>query len=202
MPKEKKPNIKNEINKELSTIADTVDLDAVNQQLDSAGITKLDISKRTLMNIGKWVLDGKSEMEIKQNLELSESEWRYLLNTCPAIVVVMQHSMAYAELVVGGTLFQTAIGGKKIKRKIPLKVHDYDIINGKSVVIGEHYEMVEVEEESQPNPYLLKYLAENKLSEKFGSKKTDTSKEHDKIIDAMTEEEIKAINEYNKNKGN
>jgi len=202
MPKEKKPNIKNELKKQLSTIADTVDLDAVNQQLDVAGITKLDISKRTLMNIGKWVLDGKSEMEIKQNLELSESEWRYLLNTCPAIVVVMQHSMAYAELVLGGTLFQTAIGGKKIKKKIPLKVHDYQIINGKSVVVGEHYEMVEVEETSQPNAYLLKYLTENKLSEKFGSKKTDTSKEHDKIIDAMTQEEINAINVYNKNKGN
>ena len=202
MPKEKKPNIKNELKKQLSTIADTVDLDAVNQQLDVAGITKLDISKRTLMNIGKWVLDGKSEMEIKQNLELSESEWRYLLNTCPAIVVVMQHSTAYAELVLGGTLFQTAIGGKKIKKKIPLKVHDYQIINGKSVVVGEHYEMVEVEETSQPNAYLLKYLTENKLSEKFGSKKTDTSKEHDKIIDAMTQEEINAINVYNKNKGN
>ena len=202
MPKEKKPNIKNEIKKELSTIADTVDLDSVNQQLDIYGITKLDLSKKTLMNIGKWVLDGKSEFEIRQNLELTDKEWRFLIQTCPAIVVVMQHSMAYAEMIVGGTLFQVAIGGKKIKKKIPLKVHDYEIVNGKSVVVGEHYEMVEVEEESQPNPYLLKYLSENKLSENFGNKQKDHSKDHDDIVDAMTQEEINAINEYNKNKGN
>lgn len=200
MPKEKKPNIKNELKKELSTIADTVDLDTINQQLDTAGITKLDISKKTLLNIGKWVLDGKSEQEIKENLELSESEWRYLLKTCPAIVVVMQHSLAYAEMILGGTLFQTAIGGKKIKKKIPLKVHDYEIINGKSVVVGEHYEMVEIEEESQPNPYLLKYLAEHKLSEKLGNNGSDLSKEHREYIDAMSPEEIEAIRQLNTKK--
>ena len=192
----KKPNIKNEIKKELNTITDTVDLDSVNSALDNAGITKLDVSKKTLMNIGKWCLDGKSEFEIRQNLELTIQEWNYLLKTCPAIVVVMQHSMAYAEMVVGGTLFQTAIGGKKVKKKIPLKVHEY---NEYGKVCGEHYEMVEVEEETQPNPYLLKFLAENKLSEQFGNKKTDNSKEYKDIIDTMTEDEIKAINEYKKN---
>lgn len=192
----KKPNIKNEIKKELNTITDTVDLESVNSALDNAGITKLDVSKKTLMNIGKWCLDGKSEFEIRQNLELTLQEWNYLLKTCPAIVVVMQHSMAYAEMVIGGTLFQTAIGGKKVKKKIPLKVHEY---NEYGKVCGEHYEMVEVEEETQPNPYLLKFLAENKLSEQFGNKKTDNSKEYKDIIDTMTEDEIKAINEYKKN---
>lgn len=197
MPKEKKTNIKNEIKKELSTIADTVDLDMVNQQLDNAGIEKLDISKKTIMNIGKWLLDGKSEFEIRQNLELTISEWNYLLKTCPAIVVVMQHSMAYADMVVGGTLFQTAIGGKTIKKKIPLKVRDY--VEGK--IVGEHYEMVEVEEVTQPNPYLLKFLAENKLSENFGNKKLDHAKDHDDIINAMTEEEI-ALMKQAQNKDN
>ena len=192
----KKPNIKNEIKKELKTIADTVDIDYVNNALDNAGIKTIDISQKTLMNIGKWCLDGKSEFEIRQNLELTIQEWNYLLKTCPAIVVVMQHSMAYAEMVVGGTLFQTAIGGKKVKKKIPLKVHEY---NEYGKVCGEHYEMVEVEEETQPNPYLLKFLAENKLSEQFGNKKTDNSKEYKDIIDTMTEDEIKAINEYKKN---
>ena len=79
-----------------------------------------------------------------------------------------------------------------------MKVHDY---NAYGKVIGEHYEMVEVEETMQPNPYLLKYLAENKLSENFGNKQKDHSKDHDKIVEAMTEEEINAINEYNKTKG-
>ena len=191
----KKPNIKNEIKKELNTITDTVDLDSVNIALDNAGITKLDVSKKTLMNIGKWCLDGKSEFEVRQNLELTIQEWNYLLKTCPAIVAVMQHSMAYAEMIVGGTLFQTAIGGKVIKKKVPMKVHEY---NEYGKVCGEHYEMVEVEEVTQPNPYLLKFLAENKLSEQFGSKKVDNSKEYKDIIDTMTEDEIKALNEYKK----
>ena len=195
MPKSKKPNIKNEIKKELKTITDTVDLDMVNQQLSIGGINNIEISERTLLNIGKWCLDGKSEYEIKQNLELSDSEWRYLLKTCPAIVAVMQHSLAYADMIVGGTLFQVAIGGKKQKKKIPLKVREY--CEGK--VVGEHYEMVEVEEETQPNPYLLKFLAENKLSEKFGSAKKDNRDEHREIIENMTQEEIKAVEEYKNN---
>ena len=191
MPK-KKTNIKNEIKRELKTISDTVDLDMVNQQLSIGGINNIEISEKTLLNIGKWCLDGKSEYEIKQNLELSDSEWRYLLKTCPAIVVIMQHSTAYADMIVGGTLLQTAIGGKKIKKKIPLKVREY--CDGR--VVGEHYEMVEVEEETQPNPMLLKFLAENKLSEKFGNSKKDSSEEHREVIENMTEEEINAIKEY------
>ena len=101
MPKEKKPNIKNEIKKELATISDTVDLNMVNNELKDLGITKLDLSKKTLMNIAKWFLDGKSEFEVRQNLELSIREWEYLLKTCPAVITIMQHSMAYADMVVG-----------------------------------------------------------------------------------------------------
>lgn len=195
MPKTKKPNIKNEIKRELKAITDTVDLDMVNQQLSIGGVNNIEISDKTLMNIGKWCLDGKSEYEIKQNLELSDSEWRYLLKTCPAIVVIMQHSTAYADMIVGGTLFQTAVGGKIIKKKVPMKVRIYE--DGK--IVGEKYEYVEVEEETQPNPYLLKFLAENKLSEKFGSGKKDSSDEHRTIIENMTEEEINAIKEYKDN---
>lgn len=188
----KKENPKNKIKKELEKITDTVDLENINNQLKNANIDKIEISKKTLTNIAKWFLDGKSEFEVRQNLELSSSEWNYLLKICPAVVFVMQHSMAYADMVVGGTLFQTAIGGRIIKKKVPMKVKDY--VDGK--VVGEHYEIIEVEEESQPNPYLLKYLAENKLSEQFGNKKKDLSKEHRDVIDAMTEDEINAINEY------
>lgn len=193
MARPKKQNIKNEIMHQLNVISDTVDLDMVNQELKAQKIEKLDLSKKTLMNIGKWILDGKSEFEIRQNLELTNSEWAYLIRTCPAILVIMQHSTAYADMVVGGSLLQTAIGGKIVKKKIPLKVHDY---NEYGKVIGEHYEMIEIEEEQPPNPMLLKFLAENKLSEKFGGKKVDNSKEYKDIIDAMTEEEIKVLNEH------
>lgn len=195
MPNKKKVNIKNEAKKQLQTIADTVDLDVVNHTLKEQGIENIDISKQTLVNIGKWILDGKSEQEIRNNLELSLQEWNFMLKTCPAIVVIMQHSTTYADMIVGGTLLQTAIGGKKIKKKIPMKVHDYND-NGK--VIGEHYEMVEVEEETLPNPYLLKFLAENKLSETFGNKKRDNDKEFRDVIENMTDEQISVIDEYKK----
>ena len=194
MPKDKKPNIRNELKKELKAITDTVDLDSLNNSLKHAGISKIEVSEKTLDNIAKWLLDGKSEFEIRQNLELNVSEWAYLLNTCPAIGVVMQHTTAYADMVVGATLFQTAIGGRVIKKKIPLKVREY--VEGK--VVGEHYEMIEIEETTQPNPLLLKYLAEHKLSEKLGDNKKDNAKEYKDIIDNMSEEEIKLMQEQRK----
>lgn len=189
-----KKNIKNEIVHQLNVLSDTVDLDSVNVALKSKGIETLTLSKKTLVNIGKWALDGKSEFEIRQNLELTNQEWAYLLKTCPALVVILQHSTAYADIIVGGTLLQTAIGGKMIKKKVPIKIKEY--VDGR--VVGEHVEMIEVEEETQPNPMLLKYIAENKLSEKFGGKQVDNSKEYKDVIDAMTDEQIKIIEEMNK----
>ena len=85
--------------------------------------------------------------------------------------------------------------GKIIKKKVPMKVRDY--VEGK--IVGEHYEYVEVEEETQPNPYLLKFLAENKLSEKCGGSKKDSADEHREVIENMTEDEINAIKEYKDN---
>ena len=196
MPRPKKTNIKNEIVHQLNEISGSFDLDSVNIALKSQGINKLQISKKTLVNIGKWILDGKSEMEIRNNLELTAQEWAYLLKNCPALVIVMQQSTAYADIIVGGTLLQTAIGGKIVRKKVPMKVKDY--ADGK--IIGEHYEYVEVEEVTQPNPMLLKFLAENKLSEKFGGKTPDNSKEYHDVIENMTPEQIKIIEEYNKNR--
>ena len=188
---------KKDIKKELNKITDTIDIDNMNSILqDSGQLEHFTISKRTLMNIAEWALDGKSEYEIANNLELTPLEWQYLIEVCPAILLVMQHSRAYADIVVAGTLFQTAIGGKKIVKKVPLKVKEYDVDSkGRSIVVGEHYEMVECEEITPPNPYLLKWLAENKLSEKFGKEKKDLSKEHRDVIDALSEDELKAIQE-------
>lgn len=189
----KKENPKVEIKKSIESLSEVIDLNAVNKSLKDMDITKVEVSKKTLMNIASWILDGKSETEIRNNLELTFNEWAYLLKTCPAIVFVMQHASAYADLVVGGTLFQTAIGGKIIKRKVPVKIKEYDFNpeTGKSWVVGEHWETMEVEEETQPNPMLLKYIAEHKLSEQFGDGKKGKSEEHRKVIDNMSEEERK-----------
>lgn len=183
---------KNEKKKELQKITDTVDISMLNHIIDIDGkLGDFEITHKTLRNIAEWALDGKSQFEIAHNLELTTLEFQYLIKVCPAILLVMEHSQAYADIVVAGTLFQTAIGGKKIKKKIPLKIRDYE--DGK--VVGEHYEMVEVEETTEPNPMLLKYLAEHKLSEKFGDVIKDSSQEHREIIDNLTDEERKAIEE-------
>lgn len=181
---------KTEIKKEIKSISDTIDIDSLNKLIDIDGqLGGFEITRKTLTNIGEWALDGKSQFEIARNLELTPTEFQYLIKMCPAILLVMEHSQAYADIVVAGTLFQTAVGGKIVKKKVPMKVKEYD--NGK--VIGEHYEMIEVEEITEPNPMLLKYLAEHKLSEKFGDNVKDNSKEHREIIDQLTDEERKII---------
>ena len=189
---------KKELKDELDKITETVDINLTNQLLGmSEDLDKFQLTKTTLNNIAKWALDGKSQMEIAKNLELTKKEWLYLLKVCPAILLVMQHSQAYADIVVAGTLYQTAIGGHTIKKKIPMKVKDYD--NGR--VVGEHIEVVEIDEVQPANPYLLKYLAENKLSEQFGKVKMDNSKEHREVIDVMSDEELKLVEQLGKNNG-
>lgn len=180
-----------EIKKELDKITDTVDIDTTNKVLELSGeMENFELTKKTLNNIAKWALDGKSQFEIAQNLELSKKEWAYLCKVCPAILLVMQHSQAYADIVVAGTLYQTAIGGHKIHRKQPIKIKEY---SGSGKVIGEHIEYAEWDEVMPPNPYLLKYLAENKLSENFGKTKIDNTQEHREVIEVMNDEELATI---------
>ena len=186
---------KNDLKKELNKITDTVNIDLVNQVIQMGGeLENFKLDKRVLTNIAKWALDGKSQFEIAQNLELSKKEWSYLCKVCPSILLVMQHSKAYADLVVAGTLYQTAIGGHTIHRKQPIKIKEYD--DGR--VIGEHIEYAEWDEVQPSNPFLLKYLAENKLSENFGKVKADNSKEHREVVDVMTEEELSLIEKLDK----
>ena len=190
---------KSDLKKELNKITDTVNIDLVNQVIQMSGeLENFKLDKRVLTNIAKWALDGKSQFEIAQNLELSKNEWGYLCKVCPAILLVMQHSKAYADLVVAGTLYQTAIGGHTIHRKQPIKIKEYD----EGRVIGEHIEYAEWDEVQPANPFLLKYLAENKLSEQFGKVKTDNSKEHREVVDIMTEEELKVIEKLDKDNNN
>lgn len=187
-----------DLKQELDKITDTVDIDFTNQLIEMSGeFEKFQLTKKTLTNIAKWALDGKSQFEISQNLELTKKEWAYLCKVCPSILFVMQHSQAYADVVVAGTLYQTAIGGHTLHRKVPIKIKEYD--NGR--VIGEHIEYAEYDEVQPANPFLLKYLAENKLSEQFGKVKTDNSKEHREVVDVMSDEELKLIEKLGNNNG-
>ena len=187
MPKNTK---RKQLEKEIKEIADTVNYDFANNLIETSGeLENFTLSKKTLDNIAKWALDGKSEFEIRQNLELSKKEWKFLCNVCPTILIVMQNSYAFADMVVAGSLYQTAIGGHTIRKKTPIKIKEYD--NGR--VIGEHIEYAEYDEVQPANPMLLKFLAENKLGEKFGKTKIDNSKEHREVVDTMTPETLKII---------
>lgn len=168
---------------------DDSSVEIVNQMIKVQGsLGEFEVSKQTLVNVSKWALNGSSDDEIRQNLELSPKQWQTLVAICPTLLLIMGHSRALADVVIAGTLFETAVGGKKIRKQIPVRVRDYNE-NGK--IIGEHYETYEYEEELPPNALLLKFLAENKLSEKFGKVKVDNDKEYKNIIDNMTEEERK-----------
>lgn len=144
------------------------------------------MSQSTLTNIAGWALNGASDNEIRKNLDLNKHQWAILCTVCPTMIMVMQHSRAMADVVVAGSLFQTAIGGKRIKKQQPVRVREYD---DKGLVCGEHYEIIEIEEELPPNPVLLKFLAENKLSEQFGDKKASRNEKLRELVDSLSPED-------------
>ena len=171
----------------LDTLIKNTDIDYVNKMLDkSQDLKDFQISKSTLANISNWALNGASDKEIRKNLDLDKHQWAILCTVCPTLLMIMGHSRAMADLVVAGSLFQTAIGGKKIRKKVPLKVKIYD---DKGKVTGEKYEIVEYDEELPPNPYLLKFLAEHKLSEQFGDKQENKNDEMKKFVENMSEKD-------------
>lgn len=163
------------------------DIDYINKMLSKSGdMNDFAMSPSTLSNIAGWALNGASDQEIRKNLDLNKHQWAILCTVCPTMIMIMQHSRAMADMVVAGSLFQTAIGGKRIKKQQPVRVREYD---EKGLVCGEHYEVIEIEEELPPNPVLLKFLAENKLSEQFGDKKTNRNEKLRELVDSLSPED-------------
>lgn len=163
------------------------DIDYINKMLSKSGdMDDFTMSQSTLSNIAGWALNGASDQEIRKNLDLNKHQWAILCTVCPTMIMIMQHSRAMADMVVAGSLFQTAIGGKRIKKQQPVRVREYD---EKGLVCGEHYEVIEIEEELPPNPVLLKFLAENKLSEQFGDKKTNRNEKLRELVDSLSPED-------------
>lgn len=163
------------------------DIDYINKMISKSGdMDDFAMSQSTLSNIAGWALNGASDQEIRKNLDLNKHQWAILCTVCPTMIMIMQHSRAMADMVVAGSLFQTAIGGKRIKKQQPVRVREYD---EKGLVCGEHYEVIEIEEELPPNPVLLKFLAENKLSEQFGDKKTNRNEKLRELVDSLSPED-------------
>jgi len=195
MARAKKNTEKDNVTEEL--IKQT-DIDYVNQMLEkSEDLKDFNISKSTLSNIASWALNGDSDKEIREHLDLNKHQFAILCTVCPTLVIIMDRSRAMADLIVAGSLFQTAVGGKRIKKQQLIKVGIYE--NG--VKVGEKVEKHYVEEELPPNPILLKFLAENKLSEQFGESKGVDDKKIRTLVDGLSAHDRKLIEEATKKYG-
>ena len=178
--------MKQEKDKTTEQLINKTDIDFVNQMIKKGGLNDFAVSKSTLANISSWALNGDSDQAIRKKLDLTKHQWAILCSVCPTLIMIMEHSRAMADMVVAGSLFQTAIGGKRIKKQVPVKYKVYDE-SGK--VEREEYKIVEIEEELPPNPMLLKFLAENKLSEQFGDKRGVDDKKIKDFVDNLSPED-------------
>ncbi len=171
---------------------DAINVKSINDLIEITGNRDIgEIKSTTIKNIGKWALNGASNDEIAKNLELTNRQFETLLAICPTIVMIMKDSRELADVVIAGSLFQRAIGGQVIHKKTPVKVGDYE--NG--VKVGEHIEMWETEEELPPDSALLKYLAEHKLSEKFGKNTVDKDKEIVSVVNTLDPTQLQELEE-------
>lgn len=182
-----------QVMKQVKEMAGKVNVRTTNEILEKTDVGDFKISKTILENIAEWCLNGDSDDEIRKKVELSPKQWNILITVCPKVLDIMEHSRAYADIVLGGSLLQTAIGGKKIQKEQLIKVGDYE--NG--VKVGEHVEKHIVEEELPPNPLLLKFLAERKLNEKLGEQDKPISS-YREIIDNLSPEDRAKLENYKK----
>ncbi|MBO7715445.1 MAG: hypothetical protein J6S85_17925 [Methanobrevibacter sp.] len=194
---------KSEVLDSVNKLAKTVDMKLVNDLLSQTELRDFEMNKSTITNIAEWCLNGESDNEIRKRLSLNKHQWAILVTVCPTLLIIMKDSRALADVVIAGSLFQTAVGGKRIKKQQPMRVKEYD---EKGIVIGEHYEIVEYEEELPPNPLLLKFLAEHKMSEKLGDVQVDKESSYKKMVDSLSPDEralieaMKKASDLNANK--
>ena len=179
-------NMNEQILDPIKELVKNVNIKTVNQLLSQTELKEFEMNKSTILNIAEWSLNGSSDNEIRQKLSLTKNQWAVLVTVCPTLLLVMKESRALADVVIAGSLFQTAIGGRVITKQQPVKIKIYDA-DGK--VLGEKVEIVETKEELPPNPILLKFLAEHKLSEKMGDTNINNESTYKQMVDSLTPEE-------------
>lgn len=187
---------KNELKEQINELVGKVNIPITNRMLSHTELKDFAMDLNVVKNIAEWALDGKSNNEIRKNLSLDKRQWGILVDICPDLMLIMDNSRQIADIVVAGSLFQTAIGGTVIKKQQPIKMKDFDS-DGR--VIGEHIEIVEYNEVLPPSPTLLMFLAKNKMPEKFGGvKEENRNEELAKTVNSLTNEEYSAIEEIAK----
>jgi len=180
----------------IKQLANSVDMRTVNKLLQETDLHDFEMTKQTITNIAEWCLNGESDEEIKKRLSLNKYQWGILLTCCPTLLIVMQETRSLAEVLIAGSLYQTAIGGKIIKKQQLARKHIY---NDDGKVIGEEIVKEWVEEELPPNPLLLKYLAEKKLNEKLGKDTAEEQKDFKNVVNNMTKEDLALLEAMKKN---
>lgn len=184
------------VKKIVEEYTDTLDMGFVNEIIEASGeLNDFEMNKTTLLNIAEWALNGSSNDEIRKKLTLTERQWKILVATCPTLLCVMRDSRVLADTIVAGSLFQVAIGGKKIRKTVAKSVTEYDE-NGRPC--GQHLETIELWEEMPPNVDALKFLATHKLSEKFGNDKSKPDDEMRRFVDNFTPEQLAVIEQARK----
>ena len=180
----------NEILDPIKALASGIDMKQVNKLLKETSLKNFEMQKQTIENIAEWCLNGNSDTEIRKKLALTENQWLVLVACCPTLLVIISQSRQLAEVVLAGSLYQTAVGGKVVRKQQLVRIHDYDE-SGK--VCGEHIEKEWVEEELPPNPLLLKFLAEKKLNEKLGENAGNEKNNFKEVIDNVSKEDLAMI---------
>lgn len=166
--------------------ANNIDYEIVNDVLETKGVTDFKLSKQILQNIAEWALNADTTNEIRTKLELTPKQWQLLCAICPAIINVMEQGRVLADTIILGSLFQVAIGGQRVPKQLAKTITEYDE-RGKPC--KQHIEIVEIMETLPPNPALLKFLAEKKLNENFGSKPISNPERYRNIVDGLSKEE-------------
>ena len=178
----------------IKELAKSVDTNLVNQLLEQTDLNDFEMTKATIENIAEWCLNGNSDTEIRQKLSLNKHQWGVLVACCPTLLVVMQQSRSLAEVVLAGSLFQRAVGGKIVKKQTVVKKKIYE--DGK--VVGEENEIVWLQEELPPEPSLLKFLAEKKLNEKLGENANKTTENYKNVVNNLTDEDLAKLEQMSK----
>lgn len=186
----------NKVKKIVDSYSQVLDMDFINDIIEQNGkLDDFEMNKTTLLNVAEWALNGSSNEEIRKKLDLSPTQWGILVSICPTLLLVMRDSRALADTIIAGSLFQTAIGGKRVRKTVAKSVTEYDE-RGKPC--GQHLESIELWEELPPNGDLLKFLATHKLSEQFGDKKNDSNEDMKKVLDTFTPEQLAIIEQAHK----
>ena len=178
----------------IKELAKSVDTKLVNELLEQTDLNDFEMTKATIENIAEWCLNGNSDTEIRQKLSLNKHQWGVLVACCPTLLVVMQQSRSLAEVVLAGSLFQRAVGGKIVRKQTVVKKKIYE--DGK--VVGEENEIVWLEEELPPEPSLLKFLAEKKLNEKLGENANKTTENYKNVVNNLTDEDLAKLEQMSK----